>query len=273
MSRGYRSIIVAAFGWLILCAQHPNPTAKAEQAQADSRVGDALVNIATTYNQEAKRAQRLPDAPPCGPAQYQSNDDLCAQWKAADAAEKAAWWAAFAGWFGGLSFLGVLAAIALAFHSNWIARDTAKRQLRAYLGIERVFAEMTDDGMRITVKLKNFGETPASQANLQMRTRGKYISQSLMEYPIGIVDPGFHEKKSIHPIASTESANVSYSMGVDVVIFYEDAFGVKWERQERYVFIGNFIFGDSNDLDCVGSHSKERRLNKGDTAPVLQLET
>ena len=167
MPRGYQCIVIAAVGWLALCAQHPNPSAKDEQAKSAPRVGDALSNNAATYREQTEPSKRVPEPLPCGPAQYQSNDDLCAQWKAADAAEKAAWWAAFAGWFGGLSFLGVLAAIGLAFHSNWIARDTARRQLRAYIAWDGVTMEHYRDEegrvleSRFQLTWKNGGQTPA----------------------------------------------------------------------------------------------------------------
>lgn len=76
-------LVLAAVGWLILAASpNPTPTANAQETQADSRVGDALINIAATNDKQAKRAEGAPKRPPCGPGQYQSNDDLCAQWKA-----------------------------------------------------------------------------------------------------------------------------------------------------------------------------------------------
>ncbi|WP_373929263.1 hypothetical protein QTN93_10560 [Sphingomonas aerolata] len=167
MPRRYRYVIVAAVGWLTLCAQHPNQTANPERRQIDTRIGDALTNISTTYREQAERAQRAPGRQPCGPTEYKSNDDLCAQWKAADAAEKSAWWAAFAGWFGGLSFLGVLGAIGVALHSNWIARDTAKRQLRAYISWDSVTMLLHRDRNgavidgRLQIGWKNNGQTPA----------------------------------------------------------------------------------------------------------------
>jgi hypothetical protein len=92
--------------------------------------------------------------------------DLCAQWKAADAAQDAAWWAKFSGLFGGLGLILTLGAVGAALHSNYIARDTARRQLRAYIGIDAAsieFVKAGEDGANraIHVSIKNFGQTPA----------------------------------------------------------------------------------------------------------------
>lgn len=193
MLRICRYVIMAAVGWLTLCAQHPDPAAIPEKRKGDARVGDALTNIASTYRQQAERSQRPSERQPCGPAVYKSNDDLCAQWKAADAAEKSAWWAAFAGWFGGLSFLGVLGAIGMAFHSNWIARDTAKRQLRAYVTLDSmipVYSFMDEHkhlhSIKCQINLLNTGQTPAKVI---------YAMLDLIVAPKGGVIPDFPAKK------------------------------------------------------------------------------
>jgi hypothetical protein len=180
MPRGYRCIILAAVGWLTLSALHPQPSVTAEQTQADARVGDALSNNAATYAEQAKRVTRTPKREPCGPAEYKSDDDLCAQWKAADAADKSAWWAAFAGWFGGLSFFGVLAAIGLTIQSNRIARDTAKRQLRAYLSVipKGITEGPNDTSGTVVISLKNNGQTPAYDIRIAIAT-------VITDFPIG----------------------------------------------------------------------------------------
>lgn len=161
MPRGYRYAILALVGWLTLTGQHPSPETKGKEAAAQRTIADRLPNIATTYHKQAERAKRPPERQPCGPHHYKSSDDLCAQWKAADAAVDSAKWAAFSGWFGGLSFLGVLAAISLAYHSNWIARDTAKRQLRAYISVEPQGIFDYGEENRLCVLVKNGGQTPA----------------------------------------------------------------------------------------------------------------
>ena len=133
MLRGYRLIIIGV-GLALACANHAQAKGGNEQPKARQTVETSLEHIAARDDDSAKRAERadLQEAP-CGPKQYGSRADLCAQWKAADAASDSAWWA----WAGGIvgvgSLLGVLVAIGLAFHSNWIARDSARREHRAYV--------------------------------------------------------------------------------------------------------------------------------------------
>ena len=162
MLRGCR-LYFAAIGLALTCANHAYAESGKQQAQAEQSVADSLKNIATAYDQQAERAQRADqDEAPCGQGQYGSSADLCAQWKAADAAADSAWWA----WAGGIiglgSLVGIFAAIGLAFHSNWIARDTAKRQLRAYISIEPGGINESKDGLHsVPFNIINNGQTPA----------------------------------------------------------------------------------------------------------------
>jgi hypothetical protein len=65
------------------------------------------------------------------------------------------------------SLAGVFVALGLAFHSNRIARDTAMRQLRAYLTVETIeVKDFSEDGKEkqwiMYVQWKNTGQTPAT---------------------------------------------------------------------------------------------------------------
>jgi len=163
MPRAYRSIILAAVGWLILTGQHSNRAAKLEQSQTERRIADAVTNIASTNYDMAERTKRPAVIDPCGPNQYNSNADLCAQWKAADAATNAAWWAAISAILSVVGLLGVAGAIFLTIQSNRIARDTARRQLRAYLNV--ILTTPLDfkvgEMFGATINLANKGQTPA----------------------------------------------------------------------------------------------------------------
>lgn len=165
MPRGYRLAFCAAFGWLILAAQHPDPQASSEQANAQKAIANSFDDIAATYHQEAERSHRAKDdAENCGPSQYKTNADLCAQWKAADAARDSTWWAEVGLYVSGLSSILVLIAIGLAYQANSIARDTAKRQLRAYITFDSIVKVETEDGWKIQAQWKNTGQTPAMKA-------------------------------------------------------------------------------------------------------------
>lgn len=175
MSRSYRLIILALVGWLTLsAANHPDPKAEREQAQAQQSIADSLDNIASAYRDEAKRSQAPnQETEPCKPGEDRRYSDLCAQWKAADAAADSAWWAWAAGLVGIGGLVGVLIAICLAFQANTIARNTAKRQLRAYVTIKEVRivedSGKSDQYCRVQVLFENTGETPATFARSFVR--------------------------------------------------------------------------------------------------------
>jgi hypothetical protein len=96
MPRGYRCIILAAVGWLILAAA-PQPYSEDQDKQAErSNKADAsLARAKIAPAASVQIVQPTVNPPPCGPGQYDSKDDLCAQWKAADSASDAAFWAMF----------------------------------------------------------------------------------------------------------------------------------------------------------------------------------
>jgi len=165
MLRGNRGVILAAVGWLSLsAANHPDTKAQQEQAQAEKAIAHHLADLSAAYQTERAETAKAPkETGPCGPRQYGGNADLCAQWKAADAAADSAWWAWAGGILGIASLFGVIIAIGLTFWSNWIARDTARRQLRPYVSIDPKGIHSRDEqGMEVAcLLLHNAGQTPA----------------------------------------------------------------------------------------------------------------
>lgn len=153
----YRLFIVAI--GLVLIAAHPNPVAQPKQAPPQERSANARESIATHYDHELKVEERSNYEKPCAKGDDQRDSDLCAQWKAADSANLAAW-------LSGLSFAAVLVALYLAFRSNSIARGTAHSQLRAYvtLGTVEMRRRSTKAGEKkwfIDVDLENKAQSPA----------------------------------------------------------------------------------------------------------------
>lgn len=186
MLRSDRGIILAAFGWLALTAASPEQKAN-DHNQADAASAKALQNIASAIQQANERSE--PDAG-CQPGQDARNSDLCAQWKAADAAKDSTDWARRAFWLALLgTFIGAFTLGAAGF-AAWYARAAAKHtktganearraadaaerqiavaeqsaeyQLRPYLGVS---AENTTFGdMRgFSLEIKNVGIMPAKQ--------------------------------------------------------------------------------------------------------------
>jgi len=87
---------------------------------------------------------------PCKSPKGKDESDLCAQWRAADAAEQSALWAKWCFWIALAGIIGLYWQVVLTRRAvedtstateamkeaNRIAQDTAKRQLRAYLYVE-----------------------------------------------------------------------------------------------------------------------------------------
>lgn len=102
----YRSIILAFAGLALIGAgKAPQPPAKSEQQKSQAKSANAAPDAKALPPQPSEQVQAPKDGQPCGNSRYRSDDDLCAQWKAADAARDAANWA---WWQLGLSALGVL---------------------------------------------------------------------------------------------------------------------------------------------------------------------
>lgn len=180
MSRRYRCIALACLGWLTLTGQHIYPLARAEQTQARDREADALEKIAATYNEQTERKERPPKHDPCGPYQYGSDSELCAAWKSADATRDAAWWAVVGSLLNLLGLMGVSLALVAAYRANAIARDTAKRQLRAYFSVSAVTQDQSKPGQwKMQVEWINTGQTPAKNV---------MVSSDWRDFPQGIPD-------------------------------------------------------------------------------------
>lgn len=170
MPRGYRYITLAAFGWLVLSGAHPPqrtaPSAKTEPQQAPSPSPSPSPTANPYLPYPDKYAERCYDASDHDAA------DLCAQWRAAIAAEKAAEATTFANLISGagalLSFISVvLVVITLrqTRNANRYSEDTAEKELRAYLSFVELHAGTSQKGeWKIQVEWRNTGSTPANNA-------------------------------------------------------------------------------------------------------------
>lgn len=252
MLRGYRYVILAAFGWLALTGQHPNPTADPKQTRAQESIANSLSNIAATNNELAERAKRPMERQPCGPRNYQSDDDLCAQWKAADAASDAAWWTVFGSAISAASLLGVFIALAFARQSNAIARDTAKHQLRAYMCVEHCSIEVLPEnkGFVLQAYLQNCGQTPAKNARIMAES---FSSQFPLEeekefLPViqgfgSTIGPGqklVTAKRLFGDVENTliKIQNGDFGLYIQGVCEYEDVFDRPFQTTFRFAFGG-----------------------------------
>jgi hypothetical protein len=130
-------------------------------------------------------AQPLQYRTPCGQPEGQGESDLCAQWRAANAAEDSALWTKWGFWIGVVGSTLLLWQIILTRkavedtseateamrEANRIADEAAKREARAYIRID-----LDDDrkiifepGKKIVVAFNviNYGLTPAINSNFK----------------------------------------------------------------------------------------------------------
>jgi hypothetical protein len=173
----------------ILAAQHPHLPAEPQQAQTAQTIPSSPENIAAADYEIAERIHRAKYEAECNPANEKRDSDLCAQWKAADAATDAARWTYVGNWIGGLSGFLVLIAIGLAYQANRIARSGVEAQLRAWITIkiaEVVGFRMVNDQPRFHIRtvVKNIGQTPAMEVSY-------YMSMAFGD------DPGAHLEETI----------------------------------------------------------------------------
>lgn len=132
MLRGYRRIIIAAFGWLSLVGTNESKVAPVGVSSANPASQGAVTGEA---RQAAPKTIPAPKAPEtesrdagCADREDRRESDLCAQWKAADAAfdgARAAERQTMIGWVGlFLGFVTMGAAIAAAWFAKEAARHT-----------------------------------------------------------------------------------------------------------------------------------------------------
>lgn len=126
MLRGSRCIILALVGLILLGAGEPRKSdAQPKQTTEQGEIAKSLQEISATL----ERAQQADETTkPCAPEQPNRNSDLCAQWKAADAASSAAnaaWKQYYAALFGLLlGAITMAAAIAAAIYARRAAVAT-----------------------------------------------------------------------------------------------------------------------------------------------------
>lgn len=103
-----------------------------------------------------------PVASACGSGEYKSNDDLCAQWKAADAANDAA---RYAFWALIISGIGT----GLLVWTLWETREISRREQRAYLRVEPTGEGIVQPNKKISIPFHiiNYGATPAINCCVQ----------------------------------------------------------------------------------------------------------
>lgn len=220
MLRGNRYIVVAAFGWLALCGANL-PSKQAKGAASHSQVAlTAAPNSAPDSANATNEPVHFTAYPEyqserCYKAKLHDSADLCAQWRAAVAAEKAAkearratTWSVVATFLNGLGLLAVGYALYLTIQANGIARKSAEQQLRAYLTVEPGGINQSVNNLaRAPLLIKNCGQTPANSVMV-------FSKFGLSEDPVSF-DPKSDEKKGI----TGERNDATFGPGVERWVF------------------------------------------------------
>lgn len=178
MLRRDRITLIAVVGWLISAAS-PQPSAENQpkKTEGQSQIASGPPSVAVTISKPIEIFQPKIDVPPCGPNQYQANDDLCAQWKAADAASRAAIWAMIGTIVAAIGTVGLYWQIKLtreavedtgkATEAMQESNEIAKIAQRPWLTIEAKITKASFDGaelyVRYKVQVKNIGQMVAER--------------------------------------------------------------------------------------------------------------
>lgn len=226
----------------------PTPTSAATPAPRPSASQPVKFKAYPGYN---------PD--PCYNAADKDAADLCAQWRAAIAAEKAASearratrWSIVTTFLNGLSLIAVALALSLTVQSNRIARETMKRSLRAYLTVTKfeISGFQPNTPLILNAEVVNGGSTPAQILEWAYTANVFHdpISEEAFSVPLmpnpptrSTVGPAGSIKLHIPTPAMPYSDFLKLSSGFGTLYFwgrirYTDIFGDDHETVYRYTF-------------------------------------
>lgn len=261
MSRGYRGVFLAACGWLILCGAQP------PEKQAEGGNSSQPAPLAPTFvlHEEPKNFAAYPDYNPdrCYHSKDHDAADLCAQWRAAIAAEKAAHEARRANLFAIIAtMLGTITTgfVVWTFSEQ---RRTTRRQLRAYVNIHA--ADLVDGSTvdrqspirgfpAIAIAIKNAGQTPAhhmihwarfefcdlaKQSDFQiLRPLSKAHSNSIS--PDGVGTKFLHLGRKLTRLEQASIRAGTHGFILFGRIEYQDVFGCSHWSEYRMYFQGRW---------------------------------
>lgn len=251
--------IMALFGAACLNAAASPPPDKAEQ-QSQAPEADDSVEAPPSSVPEVKLIEPDWSNPNCEKPQDDKEADLCQQRRMADAAEETLIWNKVVAGTGIATAILLIYTIALtrrsvktADQSVSIARDSAERQLRAYVSAKGITITAFAAGQppAITLQIHNSGETPAIAVNARVAIRFSIPSNELLVQPIAKIDgpksQGSLNKEGSFPMNYTGKRDITkiememFKEGVIVLyigadIEYLDVFGKMNFVSERHQF-------------------------------------
>ncbi len=225
MPNRYRIIVIAICGLICSAASLPPDKRAQPEAQKSEQQADRRQSATDLGSGIGKSPEKTEDYnPPCDPGHDDRNSDLCAQWKAADAAKESADWTRrtfFLGIVGtAVGFMTLIAAGAAAYYAKiaaaattnavTVAREIGEAQVRAYLTIKTVRVCIdAKNRLGVGVSVDNSGQSPALYAHFVCEAAGgayppvgNYTTQSIwmMPSPLGDIPAGAKGSEAIPPL-------------------------------------------------------------------------
>lgn len=174
----------------------PNGKAQSEQAAAQQSITKSLESVAASLAQS--QTSQI-DNRPCDKGNDERASDLCAQWKAADAAQESAKWTRRGFWLGILTLVAAGAAALFAGAAAYHTRRSADVSEQAFVSLERphifvqnaiaeepISAAWVRHGplwrtFKVVYEVANYGRTPAIVKEI---AQAIFIGPELPEKPI-----------------------------------------------------------------------------------------
>lgn len=182
MHRSYRYILGAAIG-LLVGAAAPLPSAEdasTEHAQTERHIANAMAGIDASLRQ-ANQPNILESE--CDPEKPNRKSDLCAQWKAADAAGDAArygWWQLTLGWIGlalgGVTMGAAIAAATYAKRAAVATEDTVQLAREASEGSMEALAIAARNADSAAIQVAVTQDTAKRQLRAYLSIEGAHVT-------------------------------------------------------------------------------------------------
>ncbi len=236
MLRVFRHYFFVIAGLFLIGAGSPS-SGSADQQEAPSQKAELVVGEVVEPIIQATEISSLNK--PCQQGVDERRSDLCAQWKAADAAERSA----NATWTGTIvGSLTLVAAVAAAVFAgiaashnrdaNIITRQVGQAQARAYLSVKSARLNILDGLPYWELAVENSGQSPAAVANVTTIPEISYLDFnknpkmpqltqmdfSESESKVGAVAPGELRQDIRVPFLPKVNGNMPYDQTGNIIL-------------------------------------------------------
>lgn len=243
MSRGYRCILIALVGWLSLAAQQP--AANTQESETSTNLSKAAPQVAAPPVQTVKPVESPKLERPCESGNDDRESDLCAQWKAADAARDAADWTRWGAIIGIIGTVGLLWTLFYTARGTRAAIDAVNTQVEANRPLIYLFSasvcqhrDSRPDALKLIInyRFENGGRSGAWMESQLMIANTELTSEPGIVNPVSaFIAPGKGFGADMkHPVTVDFSADESRSVIAtkELLVWgntvYRDAGGRRW---------------------------------------------